>query len=187
MIAHLKGKILKKIDKAVIIDTGNIGYLVNLSAPNLGTTEEGTEQQFFIHSQIREDAFDLYGFKNYEELTFFKSLISINGIGPKVALEILGFPSEKIKAAIVNDDAAFICKIPGIGQKTAKRIILELKGKIEVESLNQEYQSGELNNDALDALMKLGYQRHHISKTLQSLPEEIIEAEEIITYFLKNN
>lgn len=187
MIAHLKGKILKKTDKGIILDTGNVGYYVNLSASKLAEIHETNDCQFFIYSNVREDAFDLYGFTNYEELGFFKNLISINGIGPKVAMEILNSPSDKIKSAIVNEDAAFICKIPGIGQKTAKRIILELKGKIEVESLPEEYQSAEINNDVMDALLKLGYQRQHISRTLNGLPEELIEAEEIITYFLKNN
>lgn len=189
MIAYLKGKIIRKNEKGIILDTGNVGYLVNLSASQLANFETNATCEFFIHSQIREDAFDLYGFQNYEELTFFKNLISINGIGPKVAMEILNVPAEKIKAAIINEDSAFICKIPGIGQKTAKRIILELKGKIEMEDLPGEYQhqtENGINKDAMEALLKLGYQRHQIHKSLQDLPTELVQAEEIITYFLKN-
>ena len=192
MIAYLKGQILKKTEKGIILDTGNVGYLVSLPANLLSSTEESAQAEFFIHSHIREDAFDLYGFENYSQLTFFKTLISVSGIGPKSGLEILSNDTDKIKAAILNEDVDYLCKIPGIGQKTAKRIILELKNKIEIEtpdSLGKNYKSYEsgINNDVLEALLKLGYQRHHINQTLRNLPKEMKEAEEIITYFLKNS
>lgn len=184
MIAYLKGKILKKIDKGIILDTGNVGYLIHLSAPLLEEILLQQEKEFFIHSQIREDAFDLYGFDKIEDLDFFKSLISVNGIGPKIALEILSTSVEKIKNAIVNEELGYLCKIPGIGQKTAKRLILELKGKIDID-LGKET-IDDFNHDAVEALIKLGYQRHHITKNLKELPKEIKKAEDIITYFLKN-
>ena len=188
MIAYLKGQILKKTDKEIIIDTGNIGYLVKSSKNLLSEIGDEEEIELFIHSHIREDAFDLYGFRSYKELTFFKILISINGIGPKVALEILTFPQEKIKAAIANEDSAFICQVPGIGAKTAKRIILELKDKIELEP-DRLYKKIEqnMNDEVIDALTKLGYQKQEISKILQNLPKEIEKTEEVITYFLKHN
>lgn len=192
MIAYLKGQILKKTEKGIILDTGNVGYLVSLPTNLLQSVEESAQVEFFIYSNIREDAFDLYGFANYAQLTFFKTLISVSGIGPKSALEILSNDTDKIKAAILNEDSAYLCKMPGIGQKTAKRIILELKNKIEIdtpESLGKNYKSYEagINSDVLEALVKLGYQRHQISQALRNLPEEMKEAEEIITYFLKNN
>jgi holliday junction DNA helicase RuvA len=154
----------------------------------LNSIQEDEDCEFFIHSQIREDAFDLYGFQNYENLLLFKKFIAINGIGPKVALEILNLPIDQILSAIANDDSDFICKIPGIGQKTAKRIVLELKGKIELADISGDYKNSisNIDQDAFDALTKLGYKRNHINKTLKSLPENIVEAEEIITYFLKN-
>ncbi len=184
MIAYLKGKILRKVDKGVILDTGNIGYLVHLPSPILAEITTDSEKEFFIHSQIREDAFDLYGFEKIEELDFFKSLIGVNGIGPKIALEILSTPVKKIKNAIINEELGYLCKIPGIGQKTAKRLILELKGKIDFDTSVEP--NGISDHDAVEALIKLGYQRHHIVKKLRDLPKEIKEAEEMITYFLKN-
>ena len=188
MIAQLKGKIAKKTDKGIILDTGNIGYFVHLTKDTLAKTKEENSLNLYIHSHIKEDAFDLYGFEEYEQLTFFKLLISINGIGPKVALEILNIPLNKISSAIANNDEEFICEIPGIGKKTAKRIILELKGKIkDAPTENYSRLKKETHTEAVDALIKLGYQRKEIINSISSLPEEITLTEEIITYFLKNS
>lgn len=188
MIAYLNGKILKKTGKEVILETGNIGYLVHLPVNLLAEVAENSTQSFFIHTHVREDMLDLYGFSNFEDLSFFKTLLGISGIGPKVASDILSVPSEKIKTAILNEDLAAIQKIKGVGPKSAKRIILELKGKL-VSDNNDREASGlnwQINNDVIDALMKLGYQKHQIMRVLNNLPEEIKEAEEIITYFLKH-
>lgn len=181
MIAHLKGKVLKKTDKGIILSPGNIGYFVHITKDLLSTTEN--EVEFFIHTHIKEDAQDLYGFVNYEDLEFFIQLISVKGIGPKVAMEIMNIPTEKLKPAITSEDEAFICKVPGIGKKTAKRLILELKDKIETDRIHTPMQS---HSEVIDALLKLGYQRKDITKTLREVPEEMTETEEIITYFLKN-
>lgn len=189
MIAHLKGQIIKKTEKGVIIDTGAIGYFVYTTSTILSKLEENSEASLFIHSHIREDAFDLYGFTSYEEMTFFTQILTVNGVGPKVALEILNTPQNKMSSAILNEDEAFICRIKGIGKKTAKKIILELKDKINTESLDiREYKgiTREAHADAVEALIKLGYQKHQIIKTIESLPKDLTQTEEIITYLLKN-
>jgi len=190
MIAYLKGKVLNKTEKDIILNTGNIGYSVRLSKPTLEKIKETTELELFIHSHIREDAFDLYGFTKHEELDFFKLLITINGIGPKIALEILTLPIDKTKLAIAEDDSNYISRIPGIGSKKAKRIILELKGKIDITSLTHRIQKNieneNVDDEAIEALTKLGYQRHEIKNRLRKLPQNIKTTEEIITYFLKN-
>lgn len=185
MIAYLKGKILKKTGKEIILETSNIGYLIHLPINLLAEIVEGSVQAFFIHTHVREDMLDLYGFNSFEDLSFFKTLLGISGIGPKVGLDILSVPSEKIKTAILNEDLLAIQKIKGVGPKSAKRIILELKGKL--VSDNDERKSGGINNDVIDALIKLGYQKHQILRVLNNLPEETKEAEEIITYFIKNS
>ncbi|MCX6735088.1 MAG: Holliday junction branch migration protein RuvA [Candidatus Peregrinibacteria bacterium] len=195
MIAYLKGNVLKKIEKGIILDTGNVGYLVHPPAALLDSLKETQSIELFIHSNIREDAFDLYGFANYNDLTFFKTLLSVSGIGPKTGLEIMNSDIQKIKLAILNEDHGYIKKIPGIGEKTAKRMILELKSKIEMEDIsalgnsssNKSSTSSDPHPDAMEALLRLGYQRQQVSKTLRGMPTEIIEAEEVITYFLKNN
>lgn len=195
MIAYLKGNVLKKIEKGIILDTGNVGYLVHPPAALLESLKETQAVELFIHSNIREDAFDLYGFANYNDLTFFKTLLSVSGIGPKTGLEIMNSDIQKIKLAILNEDHGYIKKVPGIGEKTAKRMILELKSKIEMEDIsglgnsssNKSNTSSDPHPDAMEALLRLGYQRQQVSKTLRGMPTEIIEAEEVITYFLKNN
>lgn len=203
MIAYLKGTVLKKIEKGIILDTGNVGYLVHLPATLLEslkelsiTTSTPNTIELFIHSNIREDAFDLYGFSTYSELTFFKTLLSVSGIGPKTGLEIMNGDVQRIKLAILNEDHNYIKKVPGIGEKTAKRMILELKSKIEMEDISglgnsvsneKSNVSSDPHPDATEALLRLGYQRHQVTKTLRGLPVEITEAEEVITYFLKNN
>lgn len=189
MLAYLKGQVIKKTNKGIIINTGNIGYLTYLNTSLLSEIEEFSQIELFIHSHIKEDAFELYGFTNYKSLQFFTQLININGIGPKVALEILNIPISKIKGAILNNDETFLCEIPGIGKKTAKRIILELKEKIEdgdLETLQYRSLSKETHNEALEALIKLGYQKHEIVRVIKDIPEEIKETEEIITFFLRN-
>ena len=186
MIAHLQGKVLKKTERGVIISVAGVGYLVNLSAPNLATIQEGQEFALFTYTHVREDILELYGFFEYDHLLFFKNLISISGVGPKLALDILTVPVKKVKAAILNEDINFLKEIHGIGPKSAKRIILELKSKIEAENLDLGHHlQTDINKDALEALMRLGYQRSHINQTLKNLPEEIKEAEDIIKYFLR--
>lgn len=188
MIAYLSGKIIKKTEKGIIIDTGNVGYLVHVSKLTNANVNENESISLFIYSHIREDSFDLHGFENYETLEFFKQLISINGVGPKVAMEIISSDTDKIKMAIANEDDKFLCKIPGIGSKTAKRIVLELKGKITLENLDRPYQriDEKMDDEAYEALSKLGYQSQQIRKILNNLPKEIKDTEQIITYFLKN-
>jgi holliday junction DNA helicase RuvA len=189
MIAYLKGRITKKSERGAIIIAGSIGYFIHLTNQDLELSEEH-EQEFFIYSHIRENSFDLYAFRNIQDIDFFKQLLSINGVGPKVALDILSAGTEKVQSAILCEDVDLIKSIPGIGPKTAKRILLELRGKIpdtftndrENQSLNKN-----VNQEVKDALNQLGYNPKQISDILKELPEEITKTEEIITFFLKNN
>ena len=184
MIAHLQGKILKTTDKGIILSTGAVGYFVYLSENDY---QEGQEVALFTHHHVKEDHSDLFGFKTYEDLQFFQQLLSVSGVGPKLALDILSVPQDQVKGAILHEDEAFICKIPGIGKKTAKRIIIDLKDKIEaLETRPYQGLQNDPHPDATDALVKLGYNRKDIEQILQTLPAEITAAEDIITYFLKN-
>ena len=108
MIAHLSGKILKITEKGIILTVNQIGYFINLTKNRISNLNENEEVEFFTHNQIREDASDLYGFSEYKDLLFFKKLISISGIGPKVGMEISNISSDKIKLAILNEDLDFI-------------------------------------------------------------------------------
>jgi len=188
MIAFLQGTIKKKFEKSIILDTGNIGYLVSAPTPLLERFNEKDDIELFIHTKVREDDISLFGFDSIEELDFFKTLININGIGAKLALEILSQNSEKVKAAILSEDTAYLSKIPGIGKKTAERIIVELKNKVDWKIDAQVHQGlgNELNDDAMNALMSLGYQKFEIVRVMKKLPDDINSVEEIVTFFLQN-
>jgi len=190
MIAYLKGEVIRKSDNGVILLPENIGYFVHLNTKTLQQINQSDQIKLFIHNHHREDNQALYGFLEAEELDFFGILINISGIGPKVALEILNADLNRFKNAVVTEDETTICKIPGIGKKTAKRIILELKDKIShltPTSLPNTNIEEDTLNEALQALIQLGYKRHEISHSLNKIPENITETEDIITYFIKHS
>lgn len=189
MIGYLEGTILKKLEKSIIVNTGSVGYIVHIPAPLLEKTQEKEQIQLFIHTKVREDDISLFGFDKTSSMDFFKQLININGIGPKTAMEIMSHNIEKTKAAIVMNDIAYLSKIPGIGKKTAERIVIELKNKVEVgdlERMHQKLENHQQEDEAIDALLNLGYQRQKIIHILKKLPENIKTTEETIKYFLKN-
>lgn len=188
MIAYLTGKVLKKLEKTVILDTGNIGYLVHLPAPLFEKIEIKQDLELYIYTKVREDDISLFGFATLADMDFFKQLISVNGIGPKLGMEILSVEADKVKGAIVSSNLQLLCKIPGIGKKTAERIVIELKNKVVPEDLNRIHsQLGkEPDEDAINAIMSLGYQKYEILRILKDMPEETKTTEEMITYFLRN-
>lgn len=188
MIAFLKGTIKKITPKNIILVTQETGYLVNVPLPMLEKLEEGTAIELFIHTKVKEDDISLFGFETYSELEFFRLLLGVSGIGGKIALDLLSQDLEKVKIAILTGNADFLGKIPGIGKKTAERIIVELKNKVEVDGAHDRplKLGKDLNEDAVSALTSLGYQKYEIKKVLSSLPEEIVEPEAIVSYFLRN-
>ena len=190
MIAYLKGTIFQKNAKSIILNTGNIGYKLYLSAETLSLLEPQQAVEFLVHSHIKEDIFDLYGFNSQKELDFFKNLISVSGIGPKSAMEILNEPITKLENAILIDDIDYLKSLPGIGPKTAKRLVLELKNKIEaLPNRPAQYLTdirGLEIEHAIQALINLGYNKKQIAAVLDRGPASLKKAEEIITYFLKN-
>lgn len=188
MIAYLSGKILKKFEKSIILNTGNVGYLVNISSCRIQELEENSEAEFFTYTAVREDAIEIYGFSKLEELEFFKKLISVSGIGPKTAQEILSIPLNKLKNAILNEDAKLITSVPKVGKKIADRMILELKNKITLEPEDRTHQTIEskTSNEVVEALERLGYTRKQVEQALSKIPPEITKSEEIIKYFLQN-
>jgi Holliday junction DNA helicase RuvA len=188
MIAFLKGTVKKITPKNIILVTQDTGYLVNIPIPLLEKLEEGGLVELFIYTKVKEDDISLFGFETYSELEFFRLLLGVSGIGGKIALDLLSQDLEKVKIAILTGNAEFLGKIPGIGKKTAERIIVELKNKIEVDSSRDRplILGKELNEDAVSALINLGYQKYEIRKVLDSLPDELVEPEEIVSYFLRN-
>lgn len=171
MIGGIKGKIILKKDKFLILETAGVGYKINMSPDTLSKVKKiGDEAMFWIHTHVREDALDLYGFSEYLELEFFEMLINISGIGPKGALTILGVASiETLRKAIGTGDVSYLTKISGIGKKTAEKIVIELRDKMasKIGPKGDSSMQGEL--DALEALKSLGYSQNEAREALKKV------------------
>jgi Holliday junction DNA helicase RuvA len=187
MIGFLTGQVISKQKNTITLLAGPIGYEVHLSSSLWDTIEVQQKLDLFIHTKVREDDISLFGFAKATDLEFFRLLLGVNGVGPKTALEILSNDINQIKNAILQENAAFLSKVPGIGKKTAERIILDLKGKVEPESL-QEIPAGldQKLEEVIGALMSLGYQRGEIYHVFKNTSVELNTTEEMITFFLKN-
>jgi len=188
MIAYLRGKILKKGQVFVILDIGGVGYQIFVNPPLYAEINVGEEKEFYIHQHIKDDAHDLYGFKNFSELEFFKLLISISGVGPKSALGVLAAADvSDIKASITQGDPTLLNKVSGIGVKTAERIVLELKNKIPHLSLSSKHVgSVHANSDEIDALIALGYSLQQARSALSQVDKNITDSGSRIRAALNN-
>ena len=171
MIGSIKGEITLKTDKFLILETGGIGYKINASPETLlRAKKEGDRVMLWIHTHVREDAFDLYGFMDYKELVLFEMLLGVSGIGPKGAMSILGVVSvETLAKAISTGDTSYLTKISGIGRKTAEKIIIELRDKMKEEDNDGSLQ---LELDALEALKTLGYSQGEAREALKEVPSD---------------
>jgi holliday junction DNA helicase RuvA len=171
MIAHLRGKLIARHPNQVIVDAMGVGYDVTISVPTFSELPlAGSEVSLHIHTHVREDQIALYGFLRPEEKHLFEKLISVSGIGPKLAITILsGMATNEMTAAIRGNDVARLTKIPGIGRKTAERMVLELRDKLSAVGTDQVHVVSSFNavqEDVLSALMNLGYQRATAEKAL---------------------
>ncbi len=172
MIGSIRGKIILKTDKFLIVEAAGVGYKISVSLDALSKAGKLQEEIFlFIHTHVREDILDLYGFLDRAELEFFEMLINVSGIGPKGALSILGIASlETLRKAIGTGDTSYLTKISGIGKKTAEKIVIELRDKIGEEKGGSSLQ-GEL--DALEALKSLGYSQNEARDALKKVAAEL--------------
>jgi holliday junction DNA helicase RuvA len=171
MIAHLRGRLLSKTPQSAVVEAGGVGYEVFISIPTFTTLPaEGAEISLLIHTHVREDALALFGFTTPTEKRLFEKLLGISGIGPKLAVTVLsGLPPERLIAAIHGQDHAMLTRIPGVGKKTAERIVLELKDKL--QDLGPTPAAGvatPVAEDVLSALVNLGYQRPAAQKAVES-------------------
>ncbi len=171
MIAHLRGTLLAKTPQSVIVEAAGVGYEVAISIPTYsGLAAVGAEISLHIYTHVREDALALFGFVDLAEKRLFEKLFSVSGIGPKLALTVLsGLSPEKLVAAIRSHDHATLTRIPGIGKKTAERVVLELKDKL--EEMGPSILAGvsaPAADDVISACVILGYQRHVSLKVLEA-------------------
>lgn len=183
MISLISGKLLSGNDGFAVIDTGGVGYRLFISKNcQSGLPAFGETVTLFAHLHAREDALQLYGFLDEEERELFLNLISISKIGPKLALSILSYSPDKLKTAIVRKDLAMISSIPGVGKKTAERLVLELKEKLELPDVLLEDETeavkpeGEEVKVARQALLNLGFSPAEVAEVMKD--ETIDEGEE---------
>jgi len=171
MLAYLKGTINYKTSSYLVVNVGNAGYKVYAVPTLLAEISQGEEIVLHLHQYVRENVIELYGFKTREGLEIFEDLISISGVGPKSALKTLTVarPAD-IRNAIQKGDPGMLTKVSGIGVKTAEKIILELKGKIEVRE--DEATSPE-DSDIIDALVGLGYKTNRAREIVKKIPEDV--------------
>ena len=163
MIASLKGIVQSKKPERIIIDVSGIGYHVNIPLCNLSDIPEPGNSVFLhTYTHVREDALQLFGFLSEEERSVFTTLLGISGVGPKLGLAILsGMPARRFVEAVQNEDVAMLSTIPGLGKKTASRLILELKGKLpSLDSKGAQLTKADsASEDAISALVNLGYKK----------------------------
>jgi Holliday junction DNA helicase RuvA len=174
MIAHLRGKLLAKHPNQAIVETGGVGYDVTISVPTYSDLPAvGGEVALHVHTHVREDMIALYGFLRASEKRLFEKLITVSGIGPKLAITILsGMAADEMVNAIRGNDIARLTRIPGIGKKTAERMVLELRDKMTIEKPGEIPAAptmSAIEEDVLSALMNLGYQRASAEKALAAV------------------
>ncbi len=200
MFYYLKGELAYRDINTCVIDCGGVGYklTVSLITSEAMVSKLGKEIKLFTHLAVREDGIELFGFGSYEEKECFNRLTSVSGIGPKAAMSILStMPPEKLALAICTDDAKAIAKSPGIGAKSALRIILELKDKMSKDMLNDSiinagnsisaanYNQNSSFSEATEALMVLGYDKATVLSVLRGVDPAITDSGEIIRHALK--
>ncbi|HZU30041.1 MAG TPA: Holliday junction branch migration protein RuvA [Candidatus Angelobacter sp.] len=173
MIAHLRGKLISKHPNQAIVEAGGVGYDVTISVPTFSELPAlGAEVSFFIHTHVREDALALFGFLRVQEKQLFEKLLSVSGIGPKLAITILsGMAADVMIASIKGNNVAALTRIPGIGKKTAERMVLELRDKLDNFGVSAETiaAASPVEEDVISALVNLGYQRPMAEKALAKL------------------
>jgi len=193
MIVQLTGKLTSKLPDHCVVDVSGVGYGVKHSLTTFEKLPEvGESLKLFIYTHVREDQFNLFGFSSPEEKNLFKKLISISGVGPRMALGILsGLPTTELATAIHSEDKDRLTRIPGVGKKTAERIIIELKDKVFIDpsSINNSSGSDLINkkfDGTISALVNLGYKQQIAENVLRKLKlSDKFSIEETIRLALK--
>lgn len=191
MIGYLKGDIVYKDLKSLIINTGSssngVGYKVYTTLDVLSGVEDGSNLSLWIHTVVKDDAIDLYGFTKRDALDYFNLLLSVSGIGPKSALNILGLANTKnLRQAITSQDTSYLTNISGISKKIAEKIVMELKGKILEDSDDENpspynRQNRNVEVEAIEALKALGYTQKEAKDALENISKEIRDTKDVGT------
>jgi Holliday junction DNA helicase RuvA len=186
MIGYLCGKVLDFSEKKILVLTsGGVGYEVFPAGSLLSLVKKNAEIEFETTTIVRETEISIYGFGDTSEKNLFLKLLSVSGIGPKMALTIVSTPVANFLDAVGNGEIDILTKIPGLGKKTAERLVIELRGKLDF-SAGKNIPQNKSFEEAKDALKNLGYDDGTISEILKSAEKES-SAEDLVKYFLRSN
>ena len=201
MISFIRGTVADLTETSVIVESGYIGFEINMTGNALAQLHIGQEVKLHTYFQVREDAMVLYGFFNKDDLQVFKLLLGVNGVGPKAALGVLaGITADELRFAVLSDDVKTLSKAPGIGKKTAQKLILELKDKLNIEDMlehaahggdSEDLASGTdtasntMQAEAVQALTALGYGSAESLRAVKKSSPECSSVEDILKEALK--
>lgn len=181
MIGSLRGRVLEAGGSSLMLEVAGIGYLVRCAPSVLAKTKRGDDTFVYIHDHVREDSHELFGFLDAADLELFEQLLGISGVGPKVAMTILSVGSaDTVRRAIMNGDLTTLTSVPGVGKKTAQKIVLELKGQLveaETESTG--------DREVTEALVSLGYSASQARDTVKLLSVELTDTSERVREALR--
>lgn len=186
MIAHVAGVVVEKFNSSIIVDVNGVGYEIQVATGDFDETLLNSNVKFYTYHHVREQSEELFGFSSLMAKKLFELLITVQGVGPKAALAILSLSNtESVRSAIANGDVAFITKASGVGKKTAERVAVDLSDKVgaATHSYSMTLNSGaDANNsdEALEALMALGYNITDASKALDGIPEGLPVSERVM-------
>jgi Holliday junction DNA helicase RuvA len=181
MIGSLRGQVIEIGPNWVLLEVAGVGYRVQMPTSLVALLKQDQEQFLYIHEQLREDTHELYGFLSSQDLGFFIKLLSVSGVGPKVAMTLLSMGSaETVQRAVMSGDLVSLTSLPGVGKKTAQKIILELKGQ-----LVEEEQVPSVDRDVADALQGMGYSAVQVRDALKQISSDLTDPSERIRAALK--
>lgn len=181
----IRGKVASVQQSAVVVDVSGVGFLINVGTHALETLHEGSDVLLFTVMIVREDKMELYGFARESEKRFFEQLLKVSAVGPKTALTILSLGNlADVQQAIMHEDVAVLTSVPGVGKKTAERIILELKEKVFADDTTPS--GPKAKSDAVvSALMHLGYSQREAREAVHDLPAALTTDDERVRWVLK--
>ncbi len=191
MISYLNGTVLNKGANFVVLLVNGVGYKVFMEPSRCIDLELEQDLALYTYQHVREDMLDLYGFRSMEELEMFELLLTISGVGPKSALGVIAISSvEMLKDSIANGDSSLLVKVSGIGKKTAERVVLELRDKVDSlatgDYLVGDEKSGSTSSDEIDALLALGYSSQQARDALKKVDPNVSDSGERIREALRN-
>lgn len=183
MIAHVSGVVAEKFGNSVIVDVHDVGYEVQVAAGDFDRALLNEPVKFYTYHHIREQSQDLFGFSSLAAKKLFEMLITVQGVGPKAALAILSVgESEQVRNAIANSDSAFVAKASGVGKKIAERVVVDLSDKVGLATAISSTEARAqipAGDEALEALMALGYNLNDAVTSLENVPKDIPTAERV--------